>query len=467
MSDPQESKATGVGCEGGSASCQTPTNDQGPGNHEAPVEKLPVRAEQPEDAYIVRMPSEIILSIAEHMDRQSLRSLALTSSRLHHTVRDEFYRSSNYENFRLALEAGDIAMIERCHERNAAPVDAAWVRERARRYEDPPGCFDYRPIDYLMLAFEENKMTPSQCYAILSWLVEEGSDLATACIPFRYWIDGNMGKEFQFARTMRHMPHSFLRAFAVETDRTKLAGAAISICCLSDRGFNFPREALNGYYGCIRWSKASLWEFTPPPYRDNSSMIRMMRSACPPMVLEAFLKQLQRQGATLTSPLERCPESFRCSQPCIQIQESPDIRMQVVSHDTLGTQFWILVRGLYSDLLEPLIWKPVYNGEIGDIFAERLKLLDKYQGIDEIEKRHILSILAVLRKIEDNSQIRRDAEACWREISSVLTDFHDHSEILKVNEYGAPADRVHRFSFRKCLSPEGLWNLHLYRDALW
>ncbi|EEU44094.1 uncharacterized protein NECHADRAFT_74146 [Fusarium vanettenii 77-13-4] len=465
MSDPQGSKATEIECEGGSAaSCQTPTNDQGPDNHEAPVEKLPDRVEQPDNAYLVKMPSEIILSVTEHMDRQSLKSLALTSFGLHITVRAEFYRSSNYETFRLALEAGDFATIERCDEHNAAPADATWVVERILTYrgDHTSSCFDFRPIDSLMLAFERDKMTPSQCYAMLWWLVEKDSDMATACIPIFYWIAGNMGNEFQFAKTMKHIPHSFLRAFAVETDRAKLAGAAISICFLSERDFNFPREILvqgnaEGYGHKCR-SRESLSEFAPLRFDDKSPMERMMRSACPPMVLEAFLKRLQRQGATLTSPLERCPESLRCTQPLISLTRlPPDQCMSPDVEDTLMTKYSNLVVGLYNDLLDPLIWRPAYNGEIGDIWERKLKLLDTYQGIDEIEKRHLLSILAVLRKIEDNSWIRRDEEACLRELLSALPDSRDESEILKVNEEGDPADRVHRFSFKRFHNPMDLW----------
>ncbi|KAL2684662.1 hypothetical protein Neosp_005744 [[Neocosmospora] mangrovei] len=458
MSDPQGSKATEIEREDGSAaSCQTPTNDKGPDNNEAPVKKLPDRVEQPNNAYLVKMPSEIILSITEHMDRQSLRSLALTSFGLHITVRAEFYRSSNYETFRLALAAGDFATIERCDEHNAAPADATWVEELAGELDDdPPDIFYYRPIDYLMFAFEKDKMTLNKCYAMLWWLVEKGSDMSTACIPLSYRIAGNEGKEFQFAKTMKHMPHSFLRAFAVETDRAKLAAAAISICFLSERGFTFPREILVEDYGHKYRSRESLSDFAPVRFRAGSPMARMMRSACPPMVLEAFLKQLQLQGATLTSPLERCPESLRCAQPFLSLTGRHQ-SMEICREDTLITQYSNLVVGLYNDLLDPLIWRPTYNGDIGDIWERKLKLLDTYQGIDEIEKRHLLSILAVLRKIEDNSWIRRDEETCLRELLSALPDSRDESEILKVNEEGDPADRVHRFSFKHFDDPMGLW----------
>lgn len=470
MSDPQESKTTEIECEGGSAaSCQTPTNDQRLDNHETPVEKIPVRAEQSEDAYLVKIPSEIILSIAERIDRQSLRSLALTSARLNQTLRGEFYRRHKCETFRQALEAGDFGQIQRCIEHNAAPADAVWVKERPGEPSyKPPDYFDYRPIDYLMLAFEKDKMTPNQCYAMLEWLVEKGSDMATACIPFRYWIAGNMGQEFEFVRAMRHMPHSFLRAFTVESDRAKLAGAASSICFLADRGFTFPRHILVTDYGCVRRSRESLSEFTPLLFDTYSPITRIMRSACPPMVLEAFLKQLQRQGATLTSPLEQCPESLRREQIAMSCPwMSPDIRTSACMEFTLLSDFSTLAIGLYNDLLDPLIWKPVYNGETGDIWEKKVDLLDMYQGIDEVEKHHLLSILAALRKIEGNSRIRCDAKACMWELSSALPDCEDEPEIEsysgdrwdddEYNPSNEPDDRVHRFIMGR-YSLESVWH---------
>ncbi|RSL60382.1 hypothetical protein CEP51_013780 [Fusarium floridanum] len=192
MSDPQEPKATEIDCKDDSAtSSQTPTNDQGPDNQEAPVEELPIRIEQPNDAYLVRMPSEVILSITDHMDRQSLRSLALTSARLYHTVSNAFYRSFNYETYRQALEAGDFAQIERCIEHNAAPSNVIWTKENAKPQfpllivrRDLLPYLDHKPINYLVFAFEEGKMTADQCFFVLRRLVKDGGDIATTWTDF-------------------------------------------------------------------------------------------------------------------------------------------------------------------------------------------------------------------------------------------------------------------------------------------
>ncbi|RSL47858.1 hypothetical protein CEP54_013205 [Fusarium duplospermum] len=446
MSDPQGSKATETECEGNSAtSSQTPTNDQGPGNREAPGEELPARIEQPSNAYLSKMPAEIILSITEHLGRQSLKSLALTSSRLHHTVSDAFYRSFNYETLHIALDEGDYEMFQRCIDHKAASATAVWGAEHARKHNDNIRFFSFKPIDYLTLAFKEDKMTADQCFNVLQWLVDNDGDLTSPCNDLHLlWI---WPEQIRLAKTMKHMSHTFLRAFLTVADRAKLDVTAEIICYLSAKGFNFPRGVPLRDSNPYNRSDEAINEFSPLGITTHSPLAWMMGSAYPPRVLEAFLKQLQSQGATLASPLEECPESFRCD--IINASDGP----RIIAQDTLLTQFWALAANLYNDLLDPLGWRPVYNGEVGDIWEAKLNLLDMYQGIDDSERRHLLSILAALRKIEAGSQtkgglaIRHDAKACWRELSNALSNSADETKITKFNGY-EPADRVHRFSFK-------------------
>ncbi|RSL89679.1 hypothetical protein CDV31_015824 [Fusarium ambrosium] len=309
MSDPQGPKATEIECKDDSAtSSQTPTNDQGPDNQEAPVEELPIRIEQPNDAYLVRMPSEVILSITDHMDRQSLRSLALTSARLYHTVSNAFYRSFNYETYRQALEAGDFAQIERCIKHNAAPSNVIWTKENAkpqfpffRARRDLLPHLDHKPINYLDFAFHEGKMTADQCLFVLQRLVENGGDIATT------WTD-----------------------------------------------FNHELE----------------------------------------------------------------PEQ------------------------------------LCNELLDPLGWKPIYDGEVSDIWEAKLNLLDRYKGIDSFERRHLVSILTSLRKVEDRiraqgvSVLRRNAKACLVELTAMLPSYSEESDIPTDSLGNFPQTRIHSFSLR-------------------
>ncbi|KAI8724515.1 hypothetical protein NCS52_00020800 [Fusarium sp. LHS14.1] len=478
MSDPQGSKTTEIEGEGGSAvSCQTPTNDQGPDNPKAPVEKLPDRVEQPEDAYLVKMPSEIILSITEHMDRQSLRSLALTSSELHYTVRAEFYRSFNYETYRLALKTGDFDQIQRCIAHNAAPVDIVWGKEHEEpatpaheNRRDLLGYLDHKPINYLVFAFEEGKITADQCLFVLRRLVENRGDIATAWTDFEDLEPERIGKRAEFAGKMKHIPHYFLLAFRKEIDNAKLEGAASIICYLSAKGFNFPREVpaylYNSGFESRSRSREDYLEFVPMGRTyDHAPITWMMRSACPPSVLEAFLKRLRRQGATLTSPLEKCPESLRYRQSYL--------KHGVIDYeqDTMTTELWFLAMQLYDDLLDPLGWRPIYDGEVSDIWESKLDLLDRYQGIDDSERRHLVSILKSLRNIEDKvraqgvSVFRRNARrACWTELTAMLPSESEGSYISMFSDTDSLTDRVHRFSLQVRFDAGPWWDAFYSRS---
>lgn len=433
-------------------------SNQEPVHHDAPVEVPPV-SEQPNDAHLAKMPSEIILSIAEHMDRQSLKRLALTSSKLHHTVRSEFYRSFNYETFRLALKGGDFDMIQRCIMHNAAPVDVTWGSEHAsRRRSDPLRLLEHKPINYLIPAFAEGKMTADQCLHVLRWLVENGGDMAAACANFRD-MDWDVAKEqVEFGRSLKLMPHSVLCLLVAETDRAKLDGVASIICYLLAQGFNLPRcmPVLTG--APIPMGRDTHPEFVPLQFREHGCMARLMRSACPPSVLEAFLKQLRRRGATLTSPLEKGPRSLR------RVYQYSAGRLLNYERDTLATQIWSFVVELYNDLLDPASWKPAYDGEVGDVWEAKLDLLDAYEGVDDSERLLLRSILAALRSIEARARaegvpvMKRDARACWRELTAALPSSATSEQQQQQTVDPAPADRVHRFSLLARPDPDEFWD---------
>ncbi|KAJ4321135.1 hypothetical protein N0V84_005487 [Fusarium piperis] len=433
------------------------------------------------DINLAKMPSEIILSIAEHMDRQSLRNLALTSSRLHQTVRSKFYRGFNHETFRLALEEGDFAMIQRCMAHDAAPVDVTWGREHPKSADDEnvhsldrmphdrPQYFDpvpsdlhryvdHKPINYLIPAFGEGKMTADECLHVLRWLVENGGDIAAACADFRdkNWDVAKL--QIEFGRNLKLMPYSILRLLVAETDRAKLDGIASMICYLLAQGFNFSRcmPVFNDVPDPRR--RDGYPKFVPLIFSDPGCMARMMNSACPPSVLEAFLKQLRHQGVMLTSPLEKGPKSLR------NVYWLEDGKLIPFERDTLVTQTWSLVVELYNDLLDPARWKPAYDGEVGDIWEAKLDLLDTYKGVDDSERATLRSILAGLRKIEAKARaegglvIKRDQRACWRELAATLSSYtHDPDTASAADVDSPPAERVHSFSLSPRPDPEKIW----------
>ncbi|KAH7133054.1 hypothetical protein B0J13DRAFT_528986 [Dactylonectria estremocensis] len=91
-------------------------------------EQHPTATESNTCCPFLSVPNEIILLFVEKgsLDRNSLRDLALTSSRLFQVTRPIFYKGYNYEAFRRAVNQFDVAAMERCALFDAAPVDFEW-----------------------------------------------------------------------------------------------------------------------------------------------------------------------------------------------------------------------------------------------------------------------------------------------------------------------------------------------------
>ncbi|KAJ4203871.1 hypothetical protein NW767_004727 [Fusarium falciforme] len=414
-----------------------------PGDVEAPVASLEEFSVSngSTNANLARLPDEIVLFIIKDLHRESLKSLALTCANLRRIVLPDFYRSGKYKTFRLALRLGDLDMIKRCAKYDAAPIDATWE-------------VGFQENGHMRECLDKDEMTADQCFELLQWLVDHGFDITAASIDDRGWDDIEANAQIDFVRRMKHMPCSFLHTFKMSTDRDKLDGVAKIVCHLSSEGFNFPR-LVRGVGSTLR-SKEEYTEFTPLSYDSPFLVTMLMRSACPPSLLEAFLKQLKRQGVKLTCPRDSCPPEFKYGE-------------LVDDHDgdfdpapTILTQVWELVAELYNDLFDPQRWKPFYIGEVGDIWVEKVTLLDEYEGINDVERLLLVSILSALRKIEARAQaskgldIERDAKACWYELSMAFESFFDDDQLLD-SQYRHPEDRMHKFALWVSWDPQKLW----------
>lgn len=434
-----------------------------PRDAEAPVassEKLSA-SNGSTNANLARLPDEIVLFIIKDLRRASLKSLALTCANLCRIVRPDFYRSGKYKTFRLALRSGDLDMVKRCAKYDAAPIDGVWkVGFREDGHVKECECSTlfshlvHHPIHFLTLGLYKDEMTADQCFEVLQWLVDHGSDITAASIDDRGWDDIEADAQIDFIRRMKHMPCSFLHTFKMSTNRDKLDGVARIVCHLSSQGFNFPR-LVRGVGSTLR-SKEEYTEFTPLSYDSPFLVTMLMRPACPPSLLEAFLEQLRRQGVKLTCPRDSCPPQFKYGE-------------LIDDHDgdfnpapTILTQVWELVAELYNDLFDPQRWKPLYIGEVGDIWVEKVRLLDEYEGINDVERLLLVSILSALRKIEARAQtsggldIGRDAKACWYELSMTFESFFDDDQLLD-SQYRHPEDRMHRFALWVSWDPQKLW----------
>ncbi|RSL60383.1 hypothetical protein CEP51_013781 [Fusarium floridanum] len=426
-----------------------------PGDIEAPVtslEKLSV-SKASDNANLARLPDEIVLDIIKHLrrSRSSLKSLALTCANLRRIVLPDFYPRRKHKIFRQALRSGDLDMVKRCASYGAAPVDGVWevgFRENGGFKDcECSTLFSHlfhRPIHLLSMGLDKDEMTADQCFQVLKWLVEHDFDITTASVDADTHI--NFGQE------MKHMPCSLLHTFKMSADRDKLDGVAKMICYLSSKGFNFPRW-VRGVGSTLR-SREEYDEFTPLNYDSPFLVTMLMRSACPPSLLEAFLKQLQRQGVKLTCPRDSCPSQFRYGE---FVDESDFDPAPIIL-----TQVWELVAELYNDLFDPQRWKPLYIGEVGDIWVEKVRLLHEYEGIDDVEARLLIAILSALRKIEARAQasegldFERDAKTCWHELCMAFEPFFDDDQLLN-SQFRHREDRMHRFCLWLSWDPRKLW----------
>ncbi|KAL2684663.1 hypothetical protein Neosp_005745 [[Neocosmospora] mangrovei] len=433
-------------------------------------EELSVSKEY-DNANLAKLPDEIVLDIIKHLHRPNLKSLALTCMNLRRIVRPNFYRSRKHRIFRQALRSGDLAKVKRCAMYGAAPVDGVWKAD-LQDYDDRiiececKTLVSHRlhyPIHFLTLGLDKDEITADQCFEVLQWLVEKGFDITAGSVDDRHWGWGGLKVEvdakIEFAKTMKHIPCSFLHVFKMSTDRNKLDGVAKIVCHLSSQGFNFPR-LVRGVGSTLR-TEEEYEEFTPLSYDSPHLMTMLMRSSCPPSLLEAFLKQLKRQGVNLSCPRADCPPEFQYS---VVVDDDSDERPNPAP--TILTQVWELVAELYNDLFDPQRWRPLSVGEIGDIWVEKVRLLDEYEGISNVEKRLLVAILSALRKIKARAEasggleIKRDAKACWYELCMSFQYFFDDDELLD-SQFRHRQDRMHMFVLWVSWDPQRLWDQSL------
>lgn len=430
---------------------------------DAPVasSEMPTVSNGSTNANLAKIPDEIALVIIKDLRRASLKSLALTCRNLRRIVRPNFYRSRGHKTFRLALMSGDLEMVKRCALYDAAPIDGVWKPGFQKDGQAKEcGCSTlfshlvHHPIHFLTLGLDKDGMTADQCFGVLQWLVEHGSDITAASIDDVGWDEVETDAQLDFVRRMKHIPCSFLHTFKMSTDRDKLDGVARIVCHLSSQGFNFPR-LVQGVGSTLR-SKEEYIEFTPLSFDSTFLVTMLMRSACPPSLLEAFLKQLKRQGVKLTCPRDSCPPQFKYVELIDDHDGNFDRAPAILTH------VWELVAELYNDFFDPQRWKPFYIGEVGDIWVEKLRLLDEYEGISDVERLLLVAILSALRKIEARAQtsggldIERDAKACWYELSMTFESFFDDDQLLD-SQYRHREDRMHMFALWVSWDPRKLW----------
>ncbi|KAF4972870.1 hypothetical protein FZEAL_9502 [Fusarium zealandicum] len=335
---------------------------------------------------LLSLPNEVLSQIVQDpcLSREDLRCMAVVSGRLLDIVRGDFYRRDNFRTFRQAIETADLAMMKRCAEYDATPNTVSWtvkpgilVWDSKRcpldgglmRRHHLPDC-NYTPCEYIFFNLRRNRMSPAKCFEMLRVIHGTGANLCEhSC-----WRCRGSGIE-----SRHRMPRVLLDLLKVKKSRGYRDDLCEIVRWLHSLGVELPvKEA---------------FDHTPLPLRLYVNLEDMLRTYYPPLVLEILLKELDSEGVHLGS-----------SHHDVGFENGADLCQE----ETLETRLKQVLINLTNDFTNP--WGCeigyvgemgyIFEGEIGDIFETKIGLLVKYQGVTDLEKQMLETILEAVRKLE-------------------------------------------------------------------
>ncbi|KAF4459093.1 hypothetical protein FALBO_14153 [Fusarium albosuccineum] len=373
------------------------------------------------------LPSEIILWIQEeYLPWEDTRSLILTCSRFFQLCKPYFYRGGGFVAFRRAVSLADLEFMQRCASYNAAPV-VTWRTEYGEyslrvdaglpvpAASPECGCGDmcaqhphikHRPVDLLMISLERDQISAAQCLEALQWLANKGFDLYHA---------------FHHHRQEGPKP-----------SQTKLAGLARIIRFLSREGLTIYKVLETGKRLVPREENYTL--YVPMSSTTKQVMELMMRSSCPPYILERFAMQMFRGGLPLNSDMG-------IAAPPIELYGFQWKRG--VYNWVMATRMRTWLNTFYDDLFDPQAWKPAYASH-------------------STRKGFLEAILAGIRGIEARERAcgalfaEIDGLQCWYELCMSV---HEFVKSRQLPERNSPLrmPRLHEFQTGLHWDPQLAW----------
>ncbi|KAF4949699.1 hypothetical protein FGADI_8762 [Fusarium gaditjirri] len=336
----------------------------------------------------------------------ALCKLTLTCTHMNRIARSYIFHAANFRVFRRAVESAYVPMMRRCEEYGAAPVNITWpVRPLGR---------DYRPIDAVLLNLEErpdsrrseqlqNRIRTS-VYEAVMWLLEKGADAEAS-------LASELLNGFRYSRldmSLGHMPTRLLKQLQINIGRPAVEIYLEMIELLSSHGFPNPTRpsALDGvlatnvvpfHHSACDWADTHPYPFLDgaitETYLTESPIDLALKSHIPPRLLELMLKEYASRGVSLLTLYDECPEGLK--KTCKG--RSGGIDDDWVGVSSIGT----LIGNLHADLHSTSVtcWKASYNGEVADIFRQKLDLMVKYEMVDVVEEALLKSILGALDSI--------------------------------------------------------------------
>ncbi|KAH7198311.1 uncharacterized protein B0J16DRAFT_392010 [Fusarium flagelliforme] len=420
---------------------QTKPLDQGP------IETRPPRIFNKEETTEKHTTESSTLSATD------LKNLGLASSNLFYHIRPLYYRADNFQVFRSALEHADVDAMGRCAEFGAAP-DMHWD------LEDP--CYQrhvtHRPVDVLLESVHRGLAPIGKPITALQWLVDHGYDVYEQKLhPHDLkWAQESGAKNWMrkldpLLKSQR-MPKVLIQSVNRSSDRYQTEGICQMIRMLLAHGCLLPYN---------------LGRYTP--------LEIAMRSHCPPHFLELLLDQYKQHDARVKDWRDGCPKSMITWVGHERWMDDDSLTERVLQRWAQMSCLGDLACSLWNELMFiRQMCKQKYYGDITDVFEEKVKLLIKYEFVDETEQRAFVSIVEALRDITSMTDpsgdlnVDRDGKTCWTRLFDALRISAANENIASVRETLEGPQRIHRFIFDETRNPWSSWyKMTLDNESYW
>lgn len=274
-------------------------------------EQHPTATESNTCCPFLSVPNEIILLFVEKgsLDRNSLRDLALTSSRLFQVTRPIFYKGYNYEAFRRAVNQFDVAAMERCALFDAAPVDFEWnVPSPCWVYSDDSDDILERgwtktPLATLVSGFitvfsvealPSSLSAESNRHNAVRWLLDHGADPNKSSPPFFCYCRQRGVSQCDQSRPVIFHLLPWLLKEGIPRFRIDTMSRLVSLLCA--RGAVMPLKL--DQFPVLNENRTHY----PIDMTEVSTVLELgLLLHSPPSILECLLINLERRGLSLTT----------------------------------------------------------------------------------------------------------------------------------------------------------------------
>ncbi|KAJ4261648.1 hypothetical protein NW762_007084 [Fusarium torreyae] len=390
---------------------------------------------------LLRLPTEILLEIIESEDSpgtylirwQDIKSVSLVSVRLHHIARKRFYSGRRFKVFRRALQEGNVDVMNACARYNAVPYAfTAWsipyLDFKPRNKDDrSPTCSCgsqdqqhslHYISDHLIVGLRHKWCSVENFVESVKWLLLRGFTVEHHLCNTVQWPITPLTPSS--LRRQHYIPFALFYMLWSTTDRKHHRDICRVIRFLSDLGLMIPSIAWELKSGYMREaifrgrSDKRLATYFPVSRTPGGIMQLAMRSCCPTFILRLLLEQLDR----LEIPLKSCP--------------SPHVNTRLSPYTTYYPKFETSVDDMlevfFDEFFDPWSWKAKYTGEMGDIFAAKIALLDKHNSLTPDERELLHGILTGVRKVEAGIREKgyldynEDAVSVWYELCMSASD---------------------------------------------